>query len=641
MLAGIGAASTAAIAGIGSSSTARALSTPRTPADQDIESLVDTLVETSLEEHGVPGATVAVVAGGEIELTKGYGVADYETNTAVDADRTLFRVGSVSKAVLWTAVMRRVTSGDIDPNAPVSTHLDGIQLSTPYDEPITMAHLATHRAGFEESNRGLWIPDSAALRPLSTYLETAQPTCVRPPGEAGSYSNYGAALAGGVLASVADTAFTEAVDTQLLTPAGMTSSSFEQPLPDSLTARHATGYPTGDVYADGEFPYVGLRPAGSMSATAADMARFMQLHLNDGVVDGERVLRSETVTSLHEQWATHHERLPGMAFGLFERNHGDVRTLWHNGSTIAFHSNLVLVPERGLGLFISYNGSGGAAARNDVTAGFLDALLPEPETQSLTPTENPTRAEELEGTYRSLRVSKTGYDRLTTTLQASTVSVSIADDGALVTESGGQTNRWVETAPLVFEHVEERRTLAFGEDGDDIHYLFMGSNPATAYGRIGFRDQLPTHAAVTAASVLVLLSGVIGWSILGVVRWYGGSTGDAVPGHLRHWRRHPAIASRFAVGGSAGALFGFLVLAGGHFIAQPLRVLSMAPLTFRILFVLPLLSVAGTVTAAVLNATAWRTQGWSARRVHDSTVVLSLVALCVVLAYWNLLIPPS
>ncbi|ADQ66935.1 penicillin-binding protein, beta-lactamase class c [Halogeometricum borinquense DSM 11551] len=640
VLAGVGAASTAAIAGPASSATARATTTQEAPSTEDVESLVDDLVETSLEAHDVPGATVAVVVDGDIALTKGYGVADRNTDTAVDAEQTLFRAGSVSKAVLWTAIMQRVTSGDINPNAPVSTYLDDIQLSTPYDEPITMAHLATHRAGFEASNRGLWIRDPTNLRPLSTHLKTAQPACVRPPGEVGSYSNYGAALAGGVLASVTNTTFTEAIDSQLLTPAGMSSSSFEQPLPDSLASRHATGYPPGDVFADGEFPYVGLRPAGSMSTTAADMARFMQIHLNDGVVDGERVLASETVDSLHEQWATHHDQLPGMAFGLLEKYYGDVRTLWHNGSTIAFHSDLLLVPERGLGLFVSYNGSGGAAARSDVTAGFLDALLPDPETRSLTPDGRPTKADALEGTYRSLRTSKTGHDRLTTTLQAQTISVSIDDDGALVTESGGRTNRWVETAPLVFEHVSEQRTLAFGESDDGIEHLFVGSNPATAYGRIGVQDKLTTHMTATAASVLVLLSGVVGWPILAAIRRFRGSGNGSVLGRLRQWRTHPALASRVAVGGAAGTLFGFLVLAVGHFASQPFSVLSTPPLTFRVLFALPIVAAIGTAAAGLLNVTAWRTRGLGAGRIHETAVVLSLVVLCAVLEYWNLMTPP-
>ena len=246
-LAGTGAACAAAVGGPStatarSSGDANASTARQERADApDVEALVDRLVGDSLDEHDVPGASVAVVADGEIALAKGYGVADRESGDAVDAT-TPFRLGSVSKPVVATALMRLVQRGDIDPDADVSQYLDDLPVDDAYDEPVTLRHLVTHQAGFESNNQGLWIEDPASLRPLESYLREGPRARVRPPGVAGSYSNYGYALAGAALAGVRDEAFHDAMDAELLGPAGMTRSSFRQPLPPDLADAHATGY---------------------------------------------------------------------------------------------------------------------------------------------------------------------------------------------------------------------------------------------------------------------------------------------------------------------------------------------------------------------------------------------------------------
>jgi len=618
-----------------------------TETQQIAESVVDDLIETALSEHDIPGATVAVVTDGGDAFTKGYGVADRQQETPVDPETTRFRVGSLSKPVLWTALARLVRQGDLDPAEPVSTYLDSVTLDTPYDAPTT-AQLATHRSGFETSNRGLWIEDSDRLGSLTDLLRSAQPATVRPPGEAAAYSNYGAALAGGVLASVTGESFDDAIADLILDPAGMTGSSFSQPPPEPVATNHATGYAPGLVFSDGQFPYVGLRPAGSLSATADDMARFLQLHLNDGVVDSERVLASETVDMLHRQWATVDDAMPGLTFGLLERYHGNVRTLWHNGSTIAFHSDLILVPERGLGLFVSFNGSGGGQARGDVREGFLDALVSDAGdtddadagSSGLTPDDQPSRADELGGTYRSLSVSETGHDRLTTTVQTSTIRISVADGGALVTESGGTTHRWIERDSLLFENAETGELLAFDERDGQVGYLTFGSNPATAYGKTGVVDRLDTHLAVVTIGLLGLLSGTLGWPTAALVRRFRGGEQLNYAAQLRVWRDHPALLARVVAGGTGVALVGFVFLAVGYFAIQPLAVLSAPPITFRVLFVLPILGLLGTVVAGGLVGLAWRKTGFNFSRVHEIIVVMALGAICWLLGYWNLLLPP-
>jgi CubicO group peptidase (beta-lactamase class C family) len=662
---GLGVAGATAAPGTAESGPPADQSAAAARTQQTVESVVDDLVETALDEHSVPGATVAVVADDTV-FTKGYGVADRERGTAVDPANTRFRIGSVSKPVVWTALARLLTRGTLDPTEPVSTYLDGVTLDTRYGAPTT-AQLATHRSGFESSNRGLWIENADRLGSLSDTLRSAQPAVVRPPGEAASYSNYGAALAGGVLADVVGESFDDAIDDLLLGPAGMTASSFAQPPPESVAENHATGHAPGLTFRDGQFPYVGLRPAGSLSATADDMARFLQLHLNDGVVDGERVLASETVELLHRQWATAHEAMPGLTFGFVERYHDGTRTLWHNGSTISFHSDLVLVPEAGLGLFVSFNGSGGTQARGDVREGVLDAFLSDAEanadgtaettgggtdeasggdaggvTTGEGPTADgrPTRADELAGTYRSLRVSETGHDRLPTTVQAPTVRVSVAEGGVLVTESGGTTSRWVERGPLLFEHVESGRLLAFDERDGAVGYLAFGSSPTTAFGRIGVGDRLDTHLAVAVVGLLGMLSGVLGWPVAALVRRFRGGARIGYADRLRAWRDHPALLARVVAGGAGVALVGFVLLVVGHFAVQPLAVLSAPPVTFRALFALPTLGVLATAVAGGLVALAWRETGVEVGRVHETVVVASLAAVCWLLAYWNLLVPP-
>ncbi|WP_436929461.1 serine hydrolase domain-containing protein [Halosimplex halobium] len=620
--------------------------------DTDIESLVDDLVESSLEGRTATGATVAVVADGEVALAKGYGVADRGEERPVDAT-TPFRVGSVSKPVVATALMARIQRGEIDPDEPVSTYLD-----PSLDDAVgsvTLADLVTHRAGYEMSNEGLWITDPDDLRPLPGALRRWRHARVRPPGEAPAYSNYGYAVAGGVLAAAADEPFHEAVDTELLDPAGMESSSFRQPLPDSLADRHATGYGPGAAYADGEFPYVGLAPAGALSTTADDMARFMQLHLDEGVVDGEQVLAPETVAACQRQWATAHERLPGMAFGFVESDYGGTRTLRHNGGTPTFYSDLLLAPERGLGLFVAYNGADGGAAAGEVLEGFRSELLPDPESDSdpgtgsdsaegasRSPDGQPTRADDLGGTYRSLRRSWTWHDRVTTTLQADTVEVSVADDGALVTTAGSATNRWVEVEPLVFERVDGRERLAFDTGGgDDIEYLHRGANPTTAYGRVEGTDRLSLHAALTVLSLLGLFSAVFGWPAATAVRWFRSGDDADVAADPRRWRDRPATLARAVAAGAAVAILAFPVAVVVHLVVALYAVLSAPPPTFAALFALPILGLAGTAAAVAFAVRSWTDGYWGPlARVHYALVAASLAVACWLLWYWNLLVPP-
>ncbi|QKY19239.1 beta-lactamase family protein [Halolamina sp. CBA1230] len=634
-IAGVGASTAAAAAGV-PTATADGGSPPAAAVQTEIGSTLDELVPASLDEHDVPGATVAVVDGDET-ITRGYGVADRESGDEVDPARTAFRVGSVSKSVTATALMNRAQRGEIDPEAPIAESVDAAMAP---ERSATLAELITHRGGFESSNRGLWLPGAESLRPLAAYLREEPQAQVRAPGTVGAYSNFGYALAGQALAT-ADQPFARAIEAELLDPAGMTGSSFRQPLPEAVADGHASGHGSGGASGPDEFPLVGLRPAGSLSATADDMARFLELHLHDGAVGGEQVLEPGTVSAMHEQWATHHDRLDGMGFGLIEDTREGTRTLWHNGGTPSFYSHFVLVPEQEFGLFVSFNASNGQAAAGDVIDGVLDELLADAESASLSPEGTPTRADELGGTYRALDHSYTWHDRATSVLNAPTITVSVADDGALLTDTGGGTNRWIEIEPLVFEHEDGGERLAFGEGDGGIEYLFSGGSP-TAYGRVDTVDNLTAHGVFLLCTFLGLLSADVGWSGRSLYeRGRAALAGDREDAwatllgtRLEQARSVTEIAGTATIGG--------VVLMVIHLMTAPYLTISDPPLTFRLLFAGPLLGLVGAVVAVGYAAALWLA-GEESRfeRARYTLVAASLVGVCWQLQYWNLLFPPA
>ena len=683
---------------------------------ENLQSFVDETMRRNLEEHDVVGASVAVVHDDEIVLADGYGDASID-GPAVDAAGTRFRVGSVSKPIVWTAVMQLIEAGSIDPDEDIRTYLESVPLPETEWGPITMAHLATHTAGFEQRYGGTWVRDPDDVRSLPMILSDEQPERVRPPGSIVSYSNYGAALAAQVVADVTGIPFEQYARENVFDPLEMNTATFEQPVPDESGTTVATGYTTL-TGTPTESPGLNfeLAPAGSMSATATEMAQFVRAHLNGGVVDDDRILEDETIEEMHERWFTHHERLDGFSFGLLERSRGagggandesasesasgdgessggESRLLEHDGQIPgSFHSRLLLAPEHDLGLFLAYNTDSAANASTDFIDAFLEEYLPieeSAEAVGLDPDGRPERADELEGSYRGVSISESEPAKFWSVAQAGSVDVSVTDDGALVTELGGET-RWIEREPLLFQAEDGDDFLAFGEDGGEIRYLFLGFQ---AFERRSWHESMSVHTGVAGATTLGMLSGAVGWPLTRGWQWLrsdgeseagshansetaietgsddphplnadsssvaesvsrtdasGQSGGQTSPtrrsGSSRGSERtsqnsslaDPRRWGRWTVGGTIACLFGFVLGVFGLLLVYPYTLLSDPPLVFEALFVLPLLGVAGTAVSAFYAVAAWREGYWSRRsRIHYTLVVCATAGFCWLLYYWN------
>lgn len=507
---------------------APAMADPSFADSDEFESFVDDLMARRVGDD-TPGMSVAIVEGDDVVLAKGYGYADAEAGEPVRADETAFRIGSVSKLVTYTAVMQGVGAGTLDLDEDVTAYLDDSDVDVPatYDDPVTLRHLGTHTAGFESQVPG-FVADPADLSSVEQALIEDPPDRVRPPGETVEYSNYGAMLAGHVVAAAHDTTFSSYVHDEILEPLGMDHSTFAQPRPDdvpgSLAAPHERD---GNQFTRADPVYVNPRPAGSMSATATDMATFMHAHLGDGAVGDTRLLDPETHRTMHDRHYVRHRAVNNWRYGFYEFGPPAANLIAHSGGTLHYTSQLVIAPEHDIGLFVNYN----ASPSENVLAQDIGTILREFDLLSTPSIPDPTtdtaradRTDVLTGEYSATFLYDSGPGQVIE--RVGRVSVYRSEDGRIVTDSlapqfGGGRTEWVETDPYVFHAVDGSDVIAFDVIDGDVQAMYVNSLPQTAYEPVPVQDRQAVTGGVVGGAL-----GVFGLSLLGL----------GARGGYRRWR---------------------------------------------------------------------------------------------------------
>ncbi|HJX85774.1 MAG TPA: serine hydrolase domain-containing protein, partial [Candidatus Angelobacter sp.] len=304
-----------------------------TPAD--LAAFLDGFMPIQLEREDIAGAVVLVVKDGKVIFAKGYGYKDAAKKTPVTVDSTLFRPGSISKLFTWTAVMQLVEQGKLDLDRDVNDYLD-FKIPATFPQPITLRHIMTHTAGFEETIKEMFVPEGSPMPPLKDYLPHHMPKRIFPPGTTPAYSNYATSIAGYIVERVSGKPFTEYVADNIFHPLGMTHSTFVQPLPPELKPLMSNGYKLGSKETYG-FEMLSAVPAGGLSITAADISHFMIAHLQEGQFEGAQILRPETARLMHTRQSGWNPAMNGMCLGFYEESRNGHRIFGHGGDTIYFH----------------------------------------------------------------------------------------------------------------------------------------------------------------------------------------------------------------------------------------------------------------------------------------------------------------
>src|SRR5579875_1544823 len=264
---------------------------------EDLAAFFDGFIPIELQRDDIAGAVVVVVKDGNVLFAKGYGYSDVKSRKPVTVNDTLFRPGSISKTFTWTAVMQLVEQGKIDLDRDVNAYLD-FRIPDAFGKPVTMRNLLTHSGGFEDVDKGLIVFDPQRDVSLRQSLVANMPARLYPPGTVPAYSNWGAGLAGYIVQRVSGEAFPDYIAHHILAPLGMAHASFQQPLPPALAADMTKGYGAASGAAK-PFEYVPAAPAGALAASGDDIGRWMIAQLQDGQLDGQRILQAKTAETMH------------------------------------------------------------------------------------------------------------------------------------------------------------------------------------------------------------------------------------------------------------------------------------------------------------------------------------------------------
>ena len=337
---------------------AAAATRPETTTDADYQAMsqeISSLIEEQMGKKEVTGLSIALVDDQKIVWSAGFGFAD-EVNRVPARPETIYRAGSIANLFTATAVMQLAEQSKLDIDKPLKTYLPEFSVKSRFagDGSISPRTIMTHHSGLPaELFKGMFASNP---EPFENILEKIKDNYVTsPPNTVMSYSNLGVSLLGIALERITGQAYASYMDTAILSPIGMSHSSFSQsPDPSPLSSK---GYQQGEEGI--ELPLRDL-PAAGLNTSVLDLSRFMQMIFANGRAGERQIIKAETLAEMLRPQNSHvpldlDERI-GLAWflpsTLFDNG---CRVASHGGATLCHRSRLIVLPEHKLGVVILAN----------------------------------------------------------------------------------------------------------------------------------------------------------------------------------------------------------------------------------------------------------------------------------------------
>jgi CubicO group peptidase (beta-lactamase class C family) len=318
-------------------------------------------IQERMKFYKVPGVSVAVIKDYKIEWAKSYGVKDIETKEPVTTE-TLFQAGSISKSVAAMTALKRVEQGKIALDQNINDKLTSWKL--PDNEftakkKVTLANLLSHTAGltvhgFPGYAVGEKIPTLPQVLDGAPPANTAAVRVNMEPGTKFRYSGGGTTIAQLAIMDIEKKPYPQIAQETVLGPLGMTSSTYQQPLPEETRKKAATGYRNNGKEVEGKIHVYPEMAAAGLWTTPTDLARFaieVQLSL---VGKSNKVLSKEMTTKMVTPFLD-----DAAALGFFIEKHGQATYFGHGGADEGFRAQLLVNRDKGYGAAVMVNSDNG------------------------------------------------------------------------------------------------------------------------------------------------------------------------------------------------------------------------------------------------------------------------------------------
>ena len=484
-----------------------------------------------MQQEHVPGLAIVVVDDQNVLWAEGFGFTDWDRQTPVTQD-TLFSIQSMSKSFTGTAAMFAAQEGLVDLDAPITTYLPDFHVNSIYEEhpeeKITLRMLLSHTAGLAHE-APIGGNHDLPGHTFEEHIASISNTWLSfPVGTRWGYSNLGIDLAGYILQVRSGMPFTQYVQEKVLDPLGMKNSTLDI---RQVLARsdRAIGHGPLPFRPPTEFLII---PSGGVRTTANDMARYLQFHINEGALDGTRLLRQDLAETMYEPpnpAALNAE----YALGIGTANWQGTRRFQHGGGGFGYNSNMVWYPELKLGAVVLSNREDASLNMqlvDDVLGSIISANIPLYH----------SRASPLPSVQPAYGFIQNGPALLTDTALSDLIaSRALSADETARQRHQEYTGKYVKTKwgfpyymiqiqesnerlvavalDLTLELTEVKPGLFVDQQGSTYNFTALGSGPNMALVRVE-PQRLPIRLAIYTVCGLLFLSALFFWPGYLVVR---------------------------------------------------------------------------------------------------------------------------
>lgn len=316
-------------------------------------------IEEFMRVGKIPGLALALVSEQQVVFARGFGRTSVEADNSLPVTpQTLFRIGSITKPLTGTLIMRLIEQGRLHLDTPIRQYIDGFALKDQTAaERVTLRMLLNHTSGLPTTYKPFGPRNPEALGEW-VHKDLPKLPLVAPPGKVHSYSNYGISLAGYVAEIVAGKFFAQLMDEYVFAPLHMQHSIFDPlvaatyPMALAHTFMHGKTLHVEHVLGDNTTTY----PSAFAFSTVLDLANFAIMQMNQGNFQGQRVLTPDSVAEMQRPQAdlyTVDNRAYGLTF--FSQTYKDVQLVGHSGDFNSFNSQLTMVPDQKFAVVVFSN----------------------------------------------------------------------------------------------------------------------------------------------------------------------------------------------------------------------------------------------------------------------------------------------